>query len=74
MLTVRPTIMTIVPRVLEVIRARILAQVPRPRCPTLGELYCADLGPQERQEWDSLIAGASHVAQRGAWAYVTAVR
>jgi SAM-dependent methyltransferase len=54
--------------------ARILAQVPRPRCPTLGELYCADLGPQERQEWDSLIAGASHVAQRGAWAYVTAVR
>jgi long-chain acyl-CoA synthetase len=31
MLTVRPTIMTIVPRILEVIRARILAQVARER-------------------------------------------
>ena len=29
MLTVRPTIMTMVPRVLEVIRSRILAQVAR---------------------------------------------
>lgn|GEM_PF-5213432 len=54
--------------------ANVLAQVPRPGSPTLGEVYLQDLDPDLRRGWDSLLESATHAAQRGAWAYVSAVR
>lgn len=54
--------------------ANVLAQVPRPGCPTLAEVYLADLPPALRAGWDALLANARFAAQRGAWAYVSAER
>jgi SAM-dependent methyltransferase len=54
--------------------ANVLSQVPRPGCPTLEEVYTRDLDPELRAHWDDLLATATHAAQRGAWAYVSAVR
>ncbi len=54
--------------------AAILEQVPRPGCPPLREVFAAAFGPQERAAWEELLREATHAAQRGAWAYLRAVR
>lgn len=54
--------------------AGVLAQVPRPGCPTLAHIYTDGLSPSSRAAWESLLAEATHTAQVGAWAHLSARR